>query len=676
VYCKRQHLWFPPSECKLTKILSVFLMMLAAGLSAHGQSAPFISSLYPILDAAGCRNCHNTEGVASATRLHFPDRNTPLPRIEMFGKSLVELVDQQHPDQSLLFLKPTMRIAHTGGERIKKGSPEEAVLRTWIDYLAKLSGPDLEAAKRYKQEEQTGYGTVQTAVLRRLTNSQYNSTVRDLLGNMLNPANSFPPEDFVNGFKNQYQALPASPLLTEAYSAAAEKLAADAFRRGDIHGLIPCKPSGEKDTACRKQFIESFGRRAFRRPLGAEEVERYAAIFDAEKTFLAGAQSVVEAMLQSPNFIFWMDQTPNPAWKPYATASFLSYSLWNTTPDAHLLDAAASGELETAADVERMTRRMMDDPRAKEGLDEFVSEWLRFDRVLETARERRLFPLFNRDLAVSMTEEAQRFVSDLVWNDRNFMQLFTADYGFPNSDLAAVYKVSPPARDFDKVSFPPESERAGVLGQALFLTLTGKPDDTTPTGRGLFVREQFLCQEVPPPPPTVDPNLPPIDASRPLNNRQRLAAHTTNKTCASCHNLIDQIGFGLEKFDAIGMRREKQRLLFYASGKGSRHEAPKEVLLDLDTTAHVAGVPDSDFTSPRELGTVLARTPQCQECVVRQIFRYLSGRPETVADRPAINRAADVFRSSNFNFRQMVVALVRARQDLIDRSAVNVAANH
>ena len=100
-----------------------------------------------------------------------------------------------------------------------------------------------------------------------------------------------------------------------------------------------------------------------------------------------------------------------------------------------------------------------------------------------------------------MTEEARRFVGDLVWNDRNFMELFTADYSFINSDLAAVYKMPPPARDFDRSSSRPRSERAGLLGQALFLTLSSKPDETAPTGRGLFVREQFLCQQVPPPPP-------------------------------------------------------------------------------------------------------------------------------------------------------------------------------
>jgi hypothetical protein len=645
------------------------------GTSA-AQTAPFVSSLYPVMEAAGCRNCHNPDGVASTTRLRFPDRDTPLPRIEAFGRSLVELVDRQNPEKSLLLLKPTARIAHTGGQRIAPNSPEETVLKTWVEFLAKLSGPELQTALHYKQEEAAGHGVAPSAVLRRLTNSQYNNTVRDLLHNTLSPANGFPPEDFVNGFKNQYQALTVSPLLAEIYASAAEKLAADAFRRGDSHGLVPCKPVSENDAACRTRFVQMFGRRAFRRPLEPEETTRYIGIFRAQREFLKGAQAVIEAMLQSPNFIFWMEQTPNPKWKAYATASYLSYSLWNTTPDEMLLDAAAQGKLDNAADRERMARRMLDDPRAKDGVDEFVSQWLRFDRALEAARERRYYPLFNRELALAMTEEARRFVGDLVWNDRNFMQVFTADYGFPNSDLAAVYRVSPPAHDFDRVTFPPESERAGLLGQALFLTLTSKPDDTAPTGRGLFIREQFLCQQVPPPPPNVDTNLPPVDESKPLTNRERMGAHTTNKVCASCHGLIDPIGFGLEKFDAIGMRREQQKLLFYPSGHANRRAKPKEVLLDLDTTARVAGVPNSDFTNARQLGDLLASTPQCQECIVKQVFRYLAGRPDTPADRPVLNRALEAFRESDFHFKQILISLTAGRENSLEGRPFHVAVNH
>src|SRR5207302_5725668 len=169
--------------------------------------------------------------------------------------------------------------AHTGGERIPKGSAEEAALKSWIGYLAALPGPELAAALRYRREEDAGYGVAPKVVLRRLTHSQYNNTVRDLLKDTSDPASRFPPEDYVNGFKNQYEALSVSPILADAYSRSAERLAADAFRRGDSRGLIPCKPASDDDAACRTNFIRTFGRRAFRRPLGAEEIASYEAIF-------------------------------------------------------------------------------------------------------------------------------------------------------------------------------------------------------------------------------------------------------------------------------------------------------------------------------------------------------------------------------------------------------------
>ncbi len=321
---------------------------------------------------------------------------------------------------------------------------------------------------------------------------------------------------------------------------------------------------------------------------------------------------------------------------------------------------------------------MLGDPKAREGLDEFVAEWMRFDRVMTASRERRLYPLFSRELARSMTEESRRFIADLVWNDRSFMEAFTAKFSFINSDLAAVYKMAPPSRDFDRVEFPPESERSGLLGQALFLTLSSKPDETAPTGRGLFVREQFLCQQVPPPPPGVDTNLPPVEESKPVTNRERLAMHAGNQMCAGCHNLIDPIGFGFEKFDAIGMRREKHKLLFYPqlTGVAARRAKPKEVELELNTKGRVAGIQGSDFSSPRELGELLARTPQCQECVVKQLFRYMSGRQDTAADRPVLNRAYEAFRKSDYRFKELMVALVKLREFPDSGRTTNVASNH
>jgi hypothetical protein len=405
--------------------------------------------------------------------------------------------------------------------------------------------------------------------------------------------------------------------------------------------------------------------KAFRRPLDPAETVRYEKLFDRQPVFLAGAQMVVEAMLQSPNFLFRLEETGNPKWRPYAAASRLSYALFDSMPDDALFAAAARGELNTAQGIEKAARRMLDDAKSREALDEFVEQWLRFDRVLTATRERRSFPNFTPDTAVAMTVEARRFVADLVWNDRDFTGLFTAPYAYPNGDLARIYAVEPPPNDFERVAFPANSERAGVFGQALFLTLTAKPDDTSPTARGLFVREQFLCQHVADPPPGVNTNLPPVTEAKPVTNRDRLSMHTTNKTCAGCHNLVDPIGYVFEKFDAIGQRREKLKLTFgQAFGEGGRRADRKlsTVELNLDTTGQVAGISTSPLASPQELGATLAASAQCQECVVKQYFRYVAGRMENPADRPLIRGVLDDFRQSGFKFKEMIISMMRARE--------------
>src|SRR5262249_48850674 len=162
---------------------------------------------------------------------------------------------------------------------------------------------------------------------------------------------------------------------------------------------------------------------------------------------------------------------------------------------------------------------------AHQALDEYISQWLRFDRIMTSSRDRRRYPNFSRETAIAMTEEARRFVSDLVWNNVNFMSAFTADYTFVNSDLAGIYRLPAPAHEFERATFPSGSERAGLLGQTLFLSLSSKPDETSITGRGLFVREQFLCQHVPPPPAGVNTNLAPSTEVHPQTNRERMTEH-------------------------------------------------------------------------------------------------------------------------------------------------------
>lgn len=630
------------------------LCLLAAALNA--APIDFAKTVFPILNRAGCVDCHKDNGVASPTRLHFPEGKPSVEEIQSFGLSLHVLVDRADPAKSLLLNKPTQRVAHAGGKRLEPGSGDEKTLRAWVDYLASATPEALSAMRR------TAASTASSAVLRRLTHNQYNNTMRDLLGDSSRLADQFPPEDFVNGFRNQFQSQSTSPLLAESYAAAAEKLARKAFLGGDTRNLIPCKPKSFDDAACRDRFLRDFGGKAFRRPLHDAEIARYAKLFASEaaasKQFVDGARAVVEVMLQSPNFLLRVENGSDAKVRPYETASRLSYFLWDSMPDAALLAAAASGELNTAEGIAKQARRMLASDNARGSVDEFLSEWLRFDRLAGTVRDRRLYPQFTAELTVAMVEETRRLAAHLIWSGGNFMEFFSAPYTFLNADLAKLYNVPAPKGEYDRVDLSSSTFRAGVLSHASFLAMTSKPAETSPTSRGLFVREQFLCQEVPQPPPGVNANLPPLTREQPRTQKERLRIHLESESCASCHRLIDPIGLGFEKFDAIGGYRDKLKLNILP-GRAERNEAPKYAELELDTAGSVTGLPNSAFSSPRELGIILAATAQCQQCVVKQLFRYMAGRMEGPSDRALIEGAFEDFRKSGFRFQDLMVGLLQ-----------------
>ena len=633
-------------------------------LSGRAQApVSFADDLYPIFEKAGCRGCHAPDGVASATRLHFPDEGASRERVEAFGIALADLVDRAELSGSLLINKPTNRIRHTGGERVRPGSPEEKILVEWVRNLASLPEGVVAAAR-----QQFSAGEIRALLpdkgLRRLTHSQYNNTVRDLIGDHSRPADRFPQEDFVNGFKNQLRTQGMPPLLAEMYSSTAERLALNAFRAGDVNGLIPCKPASARDEKCRDRFVRSFGLRAFRRPLTELELGRYTALFDAQARksgqFLDGARVVVEAWLQSPKFLFHVEKGPEHTFRDYGIASRLSYFLWDTMPDRALFDVAAKGDLRDASGIERVARRMLDDPRARPAVDEFFAQWLRFDRVLNTVKDRRRYPEFTPELAAMMVDETRRLLGHLVWNDLNFMNALTADYGFLNSELTTLYKLPAPSGEFEMVKFPTATRRAGLLGQGSFLASTAGPVETSPTARGIFVREQLLCQHVPNPPPGVNTNLPEPTPEKPLTMRQRNQIHIENPACSSCHRLMDPIGFGLEHFDGIGRWRDTETIEFRDP---DNPRAPvKKFDLELESGGEVAGIGNSAFTDLRQLGRILAESQSCQECVVKQMFRYAFGRIETPADRSTIQAAYSAFRDSGFRFKELMIALVKSQQ--------------
>jgi hypothetical protein len=627
----------------------------------------FPNKLFPVLEAAQCRSCHTTDGVASATRLHFPEKGADPDRIQLFGLSLAALVDRTDFSQSLLVNKPTTRVAHTGGERIKPGSEEEKLLVQWARYLESASEDELAEARRRLGDAAAGAEPAQ--LVRRLTHSQYNNTVRDLLGDYSRPAQRFPPEDYVDGFKNQLGAQGMPPLLVETYSTAAEKLALNAFRVGDVNGLIPCKPSSASDEECRDEFVRTFGLRAFRRPLREQELRRYAEAFveqaRASGEFLKGARVVVEAMLQSPNFLFHLEAGPDGRSTDYDIASRLSYLLWNTMPDQALLDAAGKGALRTVEGREKAARGMLDNPLARQALDQFFDEWLRLDRVVNAVKQRRPFPEFSPELGAAMAEETRRLLHHLVWEDRNFMETFTAGYGFLTSELASMYQLPAPPGQFELVRFPADARRAGLLGQGSFLASTAGPTDTSPTARGIFIREQLLCQHVPPPPPGVNTTLPEPTEDKARTRRQLMVEHAENPACASCHRLMDPIGFGLENYDAIGRWRDNETIQFATErDEDDRRKEPKKIELAIEPQGEIAGLPDSVFSEPKQLGRILAASPVCQECIVRQMFRYAYGRRETASDEANIDELFAAFRDSGFHLKDLLLALVRSPEFL------------
>ncbi len=483
-------------------------------------------------------------------------------------------------------------------------------------------------------------------MLRRLTHSQYNQTVAELLGDQTQPARQFPSEDFVLGFTNSAEGQSISPLLVEAYAQAAARLARNAGRSGKLKELAACATPGVQP--CTVRFVRTFGKSAFRRPLSSAEVARFARLNDL--------QLIVEAMLQSPDFLFRSEPGA------YGAASRLSYLLSNTLPDRELTRLADGRALREARQIEASARRMLADPRARLALDEFAGQWLRFDRVRNAIREGRLFPEFGAELAAAMTEETSRLFRHLVWNKQDFRGFFNANYTFVNASLAQLYGLAAPEREFSLVTFPADTRRAGVLGHASFLTMTSKPEETSPTERGLFVREHFLCQIVPPPPPGVDTTLPAVMEDRPMSNRERLSVHLSNPGCAACHRLVDPIGFGLQQFDAIGRFREKQVMLVYPAIDKRQNQGTRRigeaVQIPVDTSANIVGLPNSAFTNAAEAGRVLANSPVCQRCVVKQYFRYAMNRQESAADQTAIGAIFERFRRSGFQFQELVLGVV------------------
>jgi hypothetical protein len=482
------------------------------------------------------------------------------------------------------------------------------------------------------------------APLRRLTGEEYNNTVRDLLGDASRPADSFSPDEAVGGFENNTVS-PVSQEHVERYMAAAEGLAAAAVKRLDR--LAPCA-DGAPHEPCARQFIERFGRLAFRRPLDDAERSALLAVYtEKEKRagHARGVQLVLEVMLQSPKFLYRLEPAGDRGagtrmLTGYEIATRLSYFIWASTPDAELLDAAAAGKLTSPEDVGSAARRMLKDARAVDGVRSFHRQWLGLRELETESKDPTLYPAFTPELRKAMVEETLRFSARAVLDGGDAVAaLLTSRKSFVNAPLAKLYGVAPPAGDGFALVDLPAAERSGVLTQASVMTVLASADDGSPILRGKFVREKFFCQPIPPPPANVVIALPKFDPKE--TKRERFDRHRTDPNCASCHKMMDPTGFGFEHYDALGAWRTV------------------DGAFPVDAVGMLSGTEDADgpFDGAVALGARLAASQQVRRCIATQWFRSALGRGERAEDAPSLDGAYRAFAGAGFDVRDLIVAI-------------------
>jgi hypothetical protein len=463
-------------------------------------------------------------------------------------------------------------------------------------------------------------GTLPGVPLRRLTNREYLATLRDLLAIQLPPLELL-PEERVDGFDNNAAALTVSPVLAEQYLMAAESAAR--LAGANLAAVAPCATAATD--ACAAEIAGTLGKRAWRRPLSPDEVATLVRLYQSGKGqggFRAGVELVIRALLFSPNFLFRVEVGVPAEGRPgllrptsWEMATRLSYFLWGTMPDGVLFDTAEKDALRTAAQVRAQAERMLQDRRARGATASFLEQWLDLDQIGKEAKDEKVFPKLTAPMAPLLRKEADAFLEHAVWQG-DVRSLFTASESFLNAKLAAYYGVAGPRGETLERAPLDAPRRAGVVTLGGVLSMLAGPEQTAPTLRGLFVREKLLCERMPPPPPTVNNNRPP--PVRTSTTRERIAQHAKDPSCAGCHQLIDPIGFGLEKFDGAGLYRETD------GGK------------PIDDAGEVVGHEIGRFRGAAELGQKLAASRSTGACLARQWFRFGTGRTEATDDEPTL----------------------------------------
>lgn len=485
--------------------------------------------------------------------------------------------------------------------------------------------------------------------MRRLTHAEYNNTIRDLLGLREDFAAGFAGDEDAGGFAANTSS-PVSEDQADQYHAAADAIATKAIAAG-VNKLAPCAPPAGAADACADQFVRSFGRRAFRRPLTADEVTRYKVVYTAGAAggdFASGVQLVITAMLESPNFLYLPERGDKRAaardglpLDPYETATRLSYFLIGSMPDDELAAAADADALRTTEQLAAQGKRLLGTTRARDSVASFFLQWLEIAELAGVSKDEKLFPQFTREVGAAMTAELAAFSTRATLEgDGKLATLLTADFSYPSAALASIYGVpAGSASGTAAVTFP-KGQRAGLLTLAGVMALYAGPDQTGPVGRGFLVAEKLLCN-TPPPAPNNVPPLPPPSPN--VTTRERLEKHRTDPVCATCHALFDPFGMTFEIYDAIGR---------YRTMEGTK---------TIDATGQDLPGGFPDVKDATELLPLLAQSDAVRSCLTKQWFRYAFGRVEGARDEATLTAAHASFARGDFATRDLLLGLATSR---------------
>lgn len=499
-----------------------------------------------------------------------------------------------------------------------------------------IGEPPDEALVPPKTAEQLGHAP--RSRFPRLSHAQWENTVRDLLYLDATPgfSASFTGDPLGGYFDNNEAVLQVTPGLWADYQSAAEELSAMVTSDPEKLGKVfPPDTSMELEARARA-FIESFGLRAYRRPLAAAEIDQYAALFSQAKDILtdidpliAGTRLVLQAFLQSPHFVYRVEVSDKAradgliALNSYEVATKLSYLLWNTTPDSDLLAAAKAGELTTAAGARAYAEKMLADPRARETIAAFHRQLYAYDKYLDLYKDPAAFPDFTPEVGEDMLREVELFTDDIVFErSGGLVDILTSRTSFVNDRLAKIYGLEGEfTGEFKKVELDAK-ERSGFLTRAGFLAANATARQPDSIHRGVFINLRVLCAALPPPPN----NVPPLPAVTGKTNREIVTSHTGKGTCGeACHGaLINPIGFAFEHYDAVG---------------GFRTEDNGFPINSADS--YMFGGEAKTYEDAVALSQVIAESKDAHRCYAKHWLEFAYGRASVKADGPTLTKLGE-----------------------------------